>query len=159
MTVAWPDSFPAPQISGYSLQPEESIARTSMDSGVARQRRRFTSSPTKVKLRWKMSQELFGFFQSWYIYKAKAGAEWITIDLSNGQGYNPSQARFTTPYSAKPLSHDQWEVMADFEVREMAILDELQLDLTLVPGSAAEWVRLSGTLHTFVHTDLPADNW
>ena len=159
MTIAWPESFPDATIAGYNLRPDESIARTQMESGVARQRRRFTQAPTQVNVHWIMSQSIFSLFESWYVFKAKAGAEWINVPLSNGQGSTTNQVRFIEPYSAEPFSHDLWRVNALFEVREMAILDEFQLDLSLVPGSGAEWLILSGRLNAFVHTDLPNDDW
>ena len=159
MAVQWPSNFPTPQLLDYQFQPDETIARTDMDAGLARQRRRFTHAPTRVKVRWKMPQAIFAYFESWYVFKAKGGAEWVNIRLANGQTFLEHQARFIQPYSAAPISADLWQVDALFEVREMDILDELQLDLTLTPGSGPLWITLSGRLNTFIHTDLPNDNW
>lgn len=93
--VTWPDIFPAPTLQSYSIAPDEVIARTKMDSGPARQRRRFTSAPTMVGVRWVFAKELFAVFEAWYKYKALSGAEWFTISLANGVGNAKQQARFT----------------------------------------------------------------
>ena len=131
MSTVWPPLFPSPTLQSYSVSPDESIARTKMESGAARQRRRFTSTPSRVNLRWVMDARIFGLFEAWYHYKAKEGAEWIEIDLKNGFGYVSNQARFLAPYSAKLLSGDIWEVVANLEVREMKIADEATLDFAL----------------------------
>ena len=37
----WPTQLPKPKLDGYSLAPQAAFARTDMDAGPARQRRRF----------------------------------------------------------------------------------------------------------------------
>lgn len=161
MSVSWPASFPHPTLQSYSVSPDESIARTAMESGVARQRRRFTSVPSKVKVRWMMRSDIFGLFEAWYRLKAKEGAEWVTIELQNGFGYTSNQARFLKPYSSQMLSDNLWEVRADLEVREMAILSESDLDFILdgdfIPGDLRDWAN---KLHEQVHITIPTiHNW
>ena len=41
-TISWPARLPLPTYDGYALEPESAVTRTDMESGPARQRRRFT---------------------------------------------------------------------------------------------------------------------
>lgn len=157
--VTWPDIFPAPTLQSYSIAPDEVIARTKMDSGPARQRRRFTSAPTMVGVRWIFTDDLFAMFEAWYKYKALAGAAWFTISLNNGIGSTGQQARFVEPYSATPLSDRSWEVATKLEVREMGLINEGTLDL-LLAGSVdtAGLEQAANTIHQAIHSTIP-NNW
>ena len=161
MSIHYPSQFPNPTIQDYGLEPQESIARTKMDSGVARQRRRFTSVPSNVAVRWIMTADIFGLFEAWYRYKAKEGAEWIIIPLQNGLGYQNSEARFVKPYTAKMLSSDLWEVTTSLEVRQMSVLSEGALDIILSEQFTVEGLEKCSTdLHHEINTVLPTiDTW
>ena len=158
--IEWPAKFPDPKITNYALRPGESIARTQMESGAARQRQRFTSTPSYVNIEWLMGEDIFGFFESWYIYKAKAGGEWVSIYLDNGSGRELCEVRFLQPYEAKPLSHKSWTVMASVEVREMEVLSEGGLDIMLESDvMPAELTNLASDLRKLVQTTIPGYNW
>ena len=124
-----------------------------MESGTARQRQRFTSVPTQVKIRWIMSGEQLGIFEAWYIYKAKQGAEWVSMSLSNGLGFTENQVRFVDQPRSSILSDSVWEVTADLEVREFATLTEEQLD-AILGLDTDRFFALQQRFHTFVHTSL-----
>ena len=159
MSINWPASFPSPTISSYSIAPEDSIAKTQMDSGTARQRQRFTSVPHMVNARWIMSDTIFGLFQSWYLHKAKQGAEWILINLQTGLGFLENTARFTSSYDAKTLGNDLWEVNAKLEVRDLVVLTVDAISIILDDNFPVEDLTiLSGAFHTLIHTTLPTTN-
>lgn len=151
MTVRWPDSFPKPLLNGYSIKPEQTVVRTSMETGLARQRQRFSSVSTMANVRWLMNNETVALFEAWYKYKAHSGAEWIIMTLNNGLGPIDSEARFTKPYSAKSVSDTLWRVTAELEVRDMTTLSEAQLDLIIAPVSI---LTNSKELHELIHRDL-----
>ena len=158
--IEWPTTFPATKISKYGLRPGESIARTQMESGTARQRQRFTSTPSYVTIEWVMEKGIFGLFESWYIYKAKAGGEWVSMYLVNGLGRTLCEVRFLQPYEAKPLSHKSWALMANVEVREMPVLSEGALDIMLDGDiTPTELTNVASDLRKLVQTTIPGYNW
>jgi hypothetical protein len=154
--IAWPSVFPSATLSGYSLSPAESVVRTNMDSGIARQRQQFTAVPTRVKLRWIMAYDIFGLFESWYQNKAKSGAEWVQIPLMGALGYENKESRFIGPYTAKLLSDKLWEITADIEIKRQGALSESALDLVLSGGVSPD--RLSSQalfLHDLINMSIP----
>ena len=83
-TITFPKRLPYPTVEGYSIRPDEAIIRTDMEAGPARQRRRYTQTPSKIAVKWIMSPEQFCLFEAWYKYYAKEGAEWFVITLLGG---------------------------------------------------------------------------
>jgi len=154
MTITYPSVLPQPKIQGYGYQPTDILARTQMESGIARQRQRFTASPTMVTVSWIMNQEQLGLFESWYKYKAKYGAEWFNIDLLNGLEINSNQVRFNKPYKASLIGHRDWNIQATLEVREMRTLSEGSLNLLLNNINLATINNIETKLNEFVNGDL-----
>lgn len=101
MTARFPDLLPLPLVEDYSITPNEAIIRTQMESGTARQRRRFDSVPSKITVKWFMNASQFSLFEAWYKYHAKEGAEWFVISLLGGLGLIEQEARFTQQFTAR----------------------------------------------------------
>ena len=101
MTARFPDLLPLPLVEEYSITPNEAIIRTQMESGTARQRRRFDAVPSKITVKWYMNASQFSLFEAWYKYHAKEGAEWFAIKLLGGLGLIEQEARFTQQFTAK----------------------------------------------------------
>ena len=72
--VDWPDQLPLPTFQGYGIEPTDSILRTEMESGGARQRAQFTQTPTRIPVRWRFTMWQFALFESWWKHKAREGA-------------------------------------------------------------------------------------
>lgn len=161
MTIFWPDVFPEPTIKAYNISPGETIARTKMDSGSARQRRRFTAVPTEINARWIMPYTIFGLFQSWYLHEAREGAEWFNMKIQNGSGLQYTNMRFLKPYKAKPISHEVWEVTASLEIRDISILSEGALGILIYTNFTLKTLQASSELlHYQIHTQMPKyDFW
>ena len=51
MTINFPKTLPYPTVQGYAIKPGEAIVRTEMEAGPARQRRRYTQTPSRTYLR------------------------------------------------------------------------------------------------------------
>lgn len=128
--VDWPDSFPAPLLEDYSINPTDRVARTKMESGIARSRLRFTSIPTRVIALWRFDAATFRWFEAWFRFKANYGAAWFNMDIASGNSAtNPLQeVRFVAPYTATLVADNLWEVNATLEVRELATATEQELD-------------------------------
>lgn len=153
---SWPVQLPLPTFDGYALEPEAGLARTDMEAGPARQRQRFTATPTRIPVRWRFSQFQYALFESWH--RHKAGANWFAIDLLGSLGLVAHQARFlgqnNNPYRAVPLRGGTWIVTSVLEIRDQPVLSAEALDIALsedVPG------LLSAADH--LHTALDQDRW
>jgi hypothetical protein len=157
-TISWPARLPLPTYDGYAVEPQDATTRTDMEAGPARQRRRFTSVPTRVPVRWRLSQMDFATFEAWFRLKISGGAEWFAIDLLSGIGVAPHEARFLgqggSPYRAVPSRGGTWIVTSVLEVRQRPILDEGTLDILLEAEPVALLVAI-GQLHSILHAGLP----
>ena len=86
MTINFPKTLPYPTVQGYAIKPGEAIVRTEMEAGPARQRRRYTQTPSRITVKWIFNLEQFAVFEAWYKYYAQEGGEWFIITLLGGIG-------------------------------------------------------------------------
>lgn len=117
--ILFPADLPSPTISGYGYSPQDSVVRTAMDTGEARQRRRYTAVPKIAKVVWVLPQEQFREFERWYDNEAASGAAWFMLDIITGEDVDSRQVRFTKPYSATYIGLN-WTIKAEIEIRRTA---------------------------------------
>ena len=148
-TITWPTSQPRPTVQGHSLQPGDNIIRTEMDSGIARQRRRFTDVPDKLSVRWVMSNDQYTLFESWYRWHTQSGTAWFSVPI---QGTKLRQARFIGRWLARPLSRGmRWEITSTLEVRSEPSISEAMLNL-LLNTNPQGIIKAGKELHTLVES-------
>lgn len=117
--IDYPEQLPPPGLSGYELQTVPPFVRTEMDSGRARQRRRFTSVPTIVPVQWLFTSGEFALFEGWFRYQIDDGAAWFAGPLKTSQGIRHDyDQRFTSMYRAAARGPRYWMVDAEIEIRE-----------------------------------------
>ena len=143
MTVYFPKKLPYPTVEGYTIKPDEAIIRTEMEAGPARQRRRYSQTPSKISAKWIMSPEQFSVFEAWYRYRAKEGAEWFYITLLGGLGLTEQEARFTQQFEASLLNGYLWQISSELDIRDLVE----NCDFRLLEISVDK-------LHTLVHKSL-----
>lgn len=129
-SLNWPqDKLSLPTIGGYGIDPQEGVARTDMDSGPARQRRRWTTSPTQFAVTFKFTRTQLVIFEGWYYNVAAEGANWFNIPLLSGLGIVTHECRFMGQYKATPWNQNDdgnaewWSVTTTLEVRNRPTLD------------------------------------
>lgn len=126
--ATWPTTLPRPQVPGYALEPGQAFLRTQMDAGPARQRRRFSTTPTAVPVSVRLTKDQLATFEAWHHYEIADGTGWFTVTIANGKGLVSCEARFSGPYKAVPESSIlRWSISSTFEVRSMPILTEAEL--------------------------------
>lgn len=154
MTIKFPERLPYPTVDGYSIRPDEAIIRTNMESGPARQRRRYTQTPSKIAVKWIMNPEQFCLFEAWYKYQAKEGAEWFVISLLGGIGLTEQDARFTQQFEASLIAGRLWQITSELEIRDRPTISEEAMGvISKIDLQSLE--LLSSKLHTLVHLSLP----
>jgi hypothetical protein len=152
--VTWPATLPLPSVEGYGVSPQEAVLRTEMESGPARQRRRFRQTPTRITVRWLFGEYQFALFEAWYKFHADEGGQWFEITLLGGLGLLPHEARFTRQFEARLLPARRWEVKGELEIRERPTLDEGAIGLLLESEPDALFVAIA-TLRRLVHVTAP----
>lgn len=154
MTATFPKHLPLPTVQGYKIKPDDAILRTDMEAGLARQRRRFTQTPSKINVRWLMNQEQFSLFEAWYKYHAKEGAEWFLISLLGGLGLLEQEARFIKQFEASLFNGILWEITSELEIRDRPTLSEGALNI-LLDSNYLKLEKTINRLHGLINTTFP----
>ena len=92
--IAYPEFLPEPQRDGYGFQPVSPMARSELQSGRARQRRRFTSVPTVASVTWLMDDTEAQLFEGWFEHILLSGSLWFQCPLKTPLGMDEHRARF-----------------------------------------------------------------
>ncbi|ENF0685190.1 TPA: hypothetical protein ACRMX2_003751 [Pseudomonas aeruginosa] len=126
--IQYPNICP-PLREGYGFNPVSPLARTELQSGRARQRRRFTSVPTMASVRWRLTDTEAMLFEAWFRDQLVDGSQWFECPLKTPEtpnGLRTYIARFTDIYDGPDLvsgSLSLWDFTATLELRERPILD------------------------------------
>jgi len=134
--VSWPAQIlpAAPLWARYRIEGDLGIARTPMESGLPRQRRRFTTTLSKVTVAWTMSGTQKQFFLSWLAAKAGYGGAFFSIDLPLDDGTRAVEARFAQAPTYDLQATGRWLVSSMLEVRDDPVLSSDVVDVMLGIG-------------------------
>ena len=105
--------------STYNLVHQDDNARTSMDVGPQRVRRRFTDTTHIVAVEWHWTALEFEYFRAFYEDDLQAGALWFDISLFTGSEYQTKRCRFMGPFDSNDRGYQHWTVRAQMEVRDL----------------------------------------
>ena len=122
--IEYPKFLPLPQREGYGIQSVSPIARSDLQSGRARQRRRFTSVPTVATVTWLLNDTEAQLFEGWFEHILLSGSFWFQCLLKTPLGLDDHRARFIDIYDGPNLvgvSH--WRFTANVELFKRPILD------------------------------------
>lgn len=120
-STSLPPSLPAPTYDGYSLEPEDRVARTNMDVGAPRARLRSSARYDKISVTWKFKPAEMEMFRAWFEAYAGGGAAWFYLDIADGttagQLLRTREARFAGMWKSSLQPGNTWVVSATVEVR------------------------------------------
>lgn len=120
--AAYPAGLPEPQ-QATKIQPLDTTARTDMESGAARSRRRSAARADQAAVMWNFTDAQMATFRAWFEAAESAdgaagGAAWFDVDLWMGDGgADAVEARFVGAYAFDRVAPDVWRVSATLEVR------------------------------------------
>ncbi|OPW96031.1 MULTISPECIES: hypothetical protein [Citrobacter freundii complex] len=120
------DYLPLPLMDNYGFQAASPLLRTEMVSGRARQRRRYTSTPTVATVNWTFTTNPQAMlFEAWYRDVLKDGANWFMMQLQTPLGdLQWFKCRFTDIYQGPTLVAPRyWRYSATLELWSRAVLD------------------------------------
>lgn len=127
--IDYPSQLPAPLREGYAIQHDSPLMRTQMQSGRARQRRRFTSVPSVISVSWIMTEVEAQLFEAWFRWTTVDGSKWFNVSLSTPTGRKPRVCRFTDIYNGPTrLGPNRWRFTAQLEEIERDTLGSLDVD-------------------------------
>ena len=117
--TGFPVALPPPLITGYQLAPADQTARTELDVGADRVRRRSQALNDRVQITWKFTDAEMALFRDWFDNAARGGAAWFAgLQLALGRtGIQTTEARFVGPFRADLQPGLTWQVSAAVEVR------------------------------------------
>ena len=119
-TPAWPASLPAPRFDGYSIAQTAAFTRSNMDSGTARQRRRFVSTPKQITVSWRVTTSQLKTFEDFFSDDLVEGTLWFTVPMASGAGLVSVLARFTEPpKEAGAGDPNLWDISGTLETMSL----------------------------------------
>lgn len=119
--IFYPHQYlPLPQQDGYAFQPVSPIKRTDLTSGRARQRRKYTSTPTQASVTWLFTTDPQAqVFEAWYRDALLDGANWFYMRLQTPIGTKDYKCRFIDIYQGPTLvAPIYWQFTATLELWE-----------------------------------------
>lgn len=121
MTVYYPSGLPRGLHSGRAYQLVSPLLRSTLVSGRAMQRRRFTNVPQAARISWLFTDLQGQAFEAWWRDQLVDGAMWFECPLDTPMGYHDYTCRFTDVYSGPSrVGPDIWSYSAELELRERA---------------------------------------
>ena len=122
MTINYPDTLPVGLHNGRTYQLESPLQRTSLSSGRARQRRRFTNVPEYASISWLFNDAQGQAFEAWFRDAITDGAQWFECPLDTPLGFYRQTVRFTDIYTGPSrVGPDLWSYSAELEIRQRAV--------------------------------------
>lgn len=122
--IDYPSDLPWPVRDGYDTNHVSPFTRTNMESGRARQRRKFSSVPSVVSVTWIFNGDnQAAAFELWFRQNIHDGADWFNCPLKTPVGEKQYVCRFTDMYRGPTLiGLCAWRVTATLEVWERPLL-------------------------------------
>lgn len=122
--ISYPEGLPLPERDGYGFQSVSPMIRSELQSGRARQRRRYTSVPTTSSVSWLLDDTEAQLFEGWFEYVLLSGTLFFECPLKTPQGLETYQARFTDIYRGPTLVGDSfWRFTANLELLKRPLVD------------------------------------
>lgn len=155
MTIpAWPDRLPPPALANYSYQPQAPFVRTNMDTGLARQRRRFISIPSQITVQFTLNQEQLALFEAFCHYDLLDGVCWFTAQIANGMERQGVKARWIGAWKVDLLDAGIWQVSGTLESINLPVATPEEYIALRDFGEDVIHTASSG-LHRLIHVELP----
>lgn len=122
MPIYYPEGLPRGLHSGRSYQLVSPLMRSDLDSGRARQRRRFRDVPEGAQVAWLFSSVEVRAFISWFRDQLTDGVLWFECPLDHpALGLTYYTCRFTDVYKGPSrVGPNLWSITAELELRERA---------------------------------------
>ena len=120
--IEYPKGLPAGLQSGSSYQTVSPMQRSTLVTGRAIQRRRYTNVPTSRKISWIFNNVQAQAFEAWFRDALNDGVSWFECPLKTPLGFMRYKARFVDIYDGpNNTGHALWSFSAELEMFERPI--------------------------------------
>ena len=120
----YPPALPKPLIEGYGFSAVSPLMRTDMQSGRAKQRMKYRSTPTQAGVSWLFRRQEAVLFESWFQGVVGDGATWFECELQTPMGLSLHKCRFVDIYDGPTLiAPEYWKFTATLELVKRPIID------------------------------------
>ena len=121
--IQYPEGLPCFERQGYDMQTVSPLLRSTMQSGRARQRRQYLSTPTYVTAQVTMSDAQAQLFKAWFDEVLISGALEFECPLKTDLGARLYRARFADIYQGPELvGRSLWRFRCPLELTERPVL-------------------------------------
>lgn len=133
-TIDWPKELGCTIMQdGYSLKPVSPLLRTDLESGRARQRRKYTSTPMVASFNFLFTETQYMLFDGFFKHILTDGVSWFNMPLKVSIGYANYVCRFTDIYSEATVTQGRyWNVSAELEIWERPVIGKSWVEVA--PG-------------------------
>lgn len=124
--IDWPQLLKCTLLQdGYSLSPVSPLLRTDLNSGRARQRRKYLSTPMEVNLNFMFTPGQYMLFEGFYHYQLNDGVAWFNMPLILSTGDDNYVTRFKDIYTEADVQSGVscWKLSATLEVWVRPVID------------------------------------
>lgn len=123
--IMQPQWLPEPLREGYGLRHVSPLQRSKFVSGRSMSRRRYTSTPTEIEVRWLLDAPRAALFEKWFQKVLTDGVGWFACRLRTPLGMDYYKSRFLDIYDGPVLtSGNEWLITASLEMYQRALLDD-----------------------------------
>lgn len=127
--AVYPDDLPEPMRDGYSLEHANTLLRTTIDGGLAMQRRAYQMAPTRMRVEWHLDAPEAQVFEGFYRHTLVDGARWFACPLLTPTGMDRIAARFVGMYQGPEiLAPGQFRFEAVVEIRNRQTVSAAWMD-------------------------------
>ena len=152
--IKFPKVLPAPS-QDFNYGNETNSIRTTMDSGLVRQRKTHLFKRYTASIKWELTAEEYGIFTEFLEREAGGGVAWFEAPLFTVDTIAPHKIRLVNgAFQSSYKSWGGWEVTATADIEKIIYSNQdsywLRKDLT-----AYELVTLLNNLEKLINNDLP----
>lgn len=122
MAIEYPTVLPLGQRNGRSYKTVQTVKRSTMVSGRARQRKKYPKVPTMTGLTFLFNDVETQAFEVWFHETLNDGVNWFNMPLRTPLGLGKHYSRFTGMYDGPTaVGPDLWQITADLEMQDRPI--------------------------------------
>jgi hypothetical protein len=123
--IQYPSQLPPPLQDSYGLTTADPKLSTTLVTGRVRERRRFTTVPTTINVRWNMDQTQASYFETWFREILVDGSLWFDAPLKTPLGFELYSCRIRGMYSGPALVQvNRWEFTATLELKKRPMMPD-----------------------------------
>lgn len=159
MMEQWPESVLPLPARAVSINNEGSVVRTEMESGLVRQRQRFTTQMEVYSVSWVFTPYQYVFFKTFFTNKISQGTDFFSIPLRVGGDIKEFNCRFVGGRFSSESTDPYFVVNATLETYDTNLFNEEVYNLILaLDGEIDLFIEQADEFTILINETLPTVN-